>query len=294
MTGARRAADPGVILVNVLVALALGSALVVLMLTSQDNLLQSARRAGALAQAQALALGGEATAIIALREDMQTGPEADHFAEPLAAVQQAEVELGTGRFSVAIRDAQAGLDLNGLVAGGLAQQQVLARLIAALDLPPDTGALITDAMMRGGSLQSIAGLTDLDAPTRAALAGHVSFLPAGGNVNLNTADAVVMAAVLQNRTAPQRLAALRDRNGFVTAGDLSSMGLIAAAGAGFRSDVFDVTIMAQVDDVTVTLTSRLMRQSGPGTQSVRVIARQFGPIMAMDAMPPIPPDALLQ
>ena len=287
---APRDTDKGVILVNVLVALALGSALVVLMLTSQDNLLQTARRAGALAQAQALALGGEATVVIALRLDMQTAPEADHFAEPWAAVQQADVELGTGRFSVTIHDAQAGLNLNGLVAGGIVQQSVLARLVAALDLPADTAAKITNQMLRDGPLLAIGDLTDLDAVARAALAGHISFLPDGGAINLNTADATVMAAVLQNRTAALRLVAVRDKAGFVTGSNLTDLGLIATAGAGFRSAVFDVTVVAQVDDVTVTLTSRLLRQTGVGTQQVLVTSRHFGPVA--DTLPTVPADLL--
>ena len=292
----KRATDAGVILVNVLVALALGSALVVLMLTSQDTLLQTARRAGALTQAQALALGAETSVIIALRLDMQTNPEADHFAEPWAAVQQTDVVLGTGRFSVSVADAQARFDLNGLVSGGLVGQQVLARLVAALELPPDTAARITDAMVQDGPLQSVSELTDLDAQTRDALAKVVSFLPDGGEINLNTADATVMAAVLQNRTAARRLIALRDRVGFITQNDLTDVGMITAPGTGFRSNVFDLTAVAQVDDVTVTLTSRLLRQTGVGTQEVWVIARSFTPtdVMTGNYIPAIPGILLLQ
>lgn len=292
----KRATDAGVILVNVLVALALGSALVVLMLTSQDNLLQTARRAGALAQAQALALGAETSVIIALRLDMQTSPETDHFAEPWAAVQQADVELSSGQFSVSVQDAQARFDLNGALSGGLAGQQVLSRLVAALGLPTDTAARITNAMAQDDPPQSVSELTDLDAQSREALAKVVSFLPDGGDINLNTADATVMAAVLQNRTATQRLIALRDRVGFITPKDLTDVGMITAPGAGFRSNVFDVTVVAQIDDVTVTLTSRLLRQTGVGTQEVRVIARSFTPTSPMraDDIPAIPANLLLQ
>lgn len=268
--------DGGVILVNVLVTLALGAALVVLMLTSQDNMLDRARRVAALAQAQALALGAESSVVIALRRDMAEAPEADHYAEVWAQVQQEQVELGTGRFSVSVQDAQAGLDLNGLVAGGLAPQQTLALLVAALDLPPETAPRIAAAMIRDGRLARISQLTGLDTTTRSALAPYISFLPDGGDVNLNTADTIVIGAVLRNRTAAARLVALRDRNGFVTPDDLRSLGIIATGGAGFRSDVFDVTVTAQVDDVTLMLTSRILRLHGMGLTDVRVIARQFG------------------
>ena len=102
------------ILVNVLVALALGAALVTLMLTSQDDAIDRARRAGAAAQAEALALGAETSVLVALRRDMVEAPETDSYGEPWAQAAQAEVELETGRFAVTIHDAQAGLDLNGL------------------------------------------------------------------------------------------------------------------------------------------------------------------------------------
>lgn len=272
-----RPKDSGVILVNVLVALALGSALVVLMLTSQDNLIDRSRRAAAMSQAQALALGGETSVTIALRTDMQTAPDVDHFAEPWALIQQAEVEIGTGRFSVSIRDAQAGVDLNGLATGGVAGQQMLERLVSDLDLPPETNLRIVNAVSRAGALRSLADIPDLDEKTRASLAPYVSFLPAGGAVNLNTADAVVIGAVLRNRAAASRLVALRNRNGFVTATDLRDLGVLGTSGAGFKSAVFDVTVIAQVDDVTIILTSRIQRVQGLGTQDVRVIARRFGP-----------------
>lgn len=282
-----RPQDNGVILVNVLVALALGSALVVLMLTSQDNLIDRSRRAAAMAQAQALALGGETSVLIALRADMQSAPEADHYAEPWALIQQAEVEVGTGRFSVTIRDAQAGIDLNGLAAGGVAQQQILGRLVKALDLPPATALRIITAVGRGTPLRTLADLDEIDSATREKLAPHVSFLPAGGTVNLNTADVVVLGAVLGNIAAATRLATLRDRNGFITAEDLRRLGLFGTGSAGFKSAVFDVTVTAQVDDVTVVLSSRIQRSQGIGQQSVAVIARQFGPVNTAEL--PVPP-----
>ena len=272
-----RTQDSGVILVNVLVALALGSALVVLMLTSQDNLIDRSRRAAAMAQAQALAMGGETSVVTALRTDMQTAPDVDHYAEPWALIQQAEVQIGTGRFSLRIHDAQAGIDLNGLAAGGIAQEQVLERLVAALDLPPETTLRIVTAVTRNGPLRSLADIPDLDATARLALAPYVSLLPMGGAVNLNTADALVLGAVLRNQTAANRLVALRDRNGFVTANDLRDLGQVGTGGAGFKSAVFDVTVTAQVDDVTVVLTSRMQRVQGLGVQDVRVISRRFGP-----------------
>ncbi len=282
------APDRGIILVNVLVALALGAALVVVMLTSQDNLIDRARRMAAMAQAQALALGGETSVLTALSADMLTAPEADHFGESWAVIQQAAVEIGTGRFSLTIRDAQAGFDLNGLSAGGVAQTQILERLVQALDLPPETTLRIVTAVTRAGPLHAISEITDLDPATRRTLAPYVSFLPAGGAVNLNSADPVLIGVLLRNRAAALRLAALRDKNGFVTPADLRDLGLLNAGGAGFKSAVFDVTVTAEVDDVTVTLTSRIQRVQGLGISDVRIIARHFGPVDDFGEMPAVP------
>jgi len=286
--GPRAHPEAGLILVNVLVALALGSALVMLMLTSQDGAIDRARRASAAVQAEALALGAETSVLVALRRDMIEAPEADGYGEPWALVAQEEVVLDTGRFAVTIRDAQAGLDLNGLAAGGIAQAQALARLVAALDLPADTGARIL-AALRDGPLTRLGQVEGLDEQARERLGPYVSFLPIPGAVNLNTADPLLMGALLQNRTAARRLADLREREGSLSRQDLLDLGLVPGGGTGFRSDVWDVTTLAEVDGVSVTLTSRLVRRRGTGTVEVIVASRRFGAWPEGD-LPPVPPD----
>lgn len=282
-----RPRDSGMILVNVLVALALGAALVTLMLTSQDDAIDRARRAGAAAQAEALALGAETSVLVALRRDAEEAPETDHFGEPWAQAAQAEVELETGRFAVTIHDAQAGLDLNGLTAGGLAQAQDLARLVAELELPPETADRIAATMRERGPLLRLDQIEELDADTAARLAPFVSFLSRPGPVNLNTADPLLMGALLGNPTAARRLAALRERNGVLTRQDLLDLGLIPTGNVGFHSDNWDVSVLATVDDVSVTLTSRLVRENDAGRVEVIVAARRWGGLPA-GHLPPLP------
>ena len=284
---AKRAGDDGVILVNVLVALALGSALVVLMVTSQDAMLDRARRISALSQAEALARGAEASVVVALRRDMIDAPDTDSYAEPWAQAQQQAVTLDTGRFEVAITDAQARLDLNTLADGGLAQAQLLVRLTAALDLPGDVAPRITARMLRGGPVTSLADIPGLDPITQDVLSPYVTFLPIPGMVNLNTADEDLIAVLLQNRTAASRLVAIRDRNGGLTQADLDDVGILGAQSAGLTSNVFDVVATAEVDDVSFTLRSRLIRIDAAGTAEVIVISRRFG--AALDGpLPAIP------
>jgi general secretion pathway protein K len=284
-----RAREAGVILINVLVALALGAAIVVLMFTSQENLMDRTRRAAAATQAEALALGAEASLVAALRRDMEVAPETDHMAEPWALAAQEEVQLETGSFSITVNDAQARFDLNALAAGRLAQQQTLAQLITALELPDRVALDINDHLIRRGPVRDLAEIQALDAQTRAALAPHVSLLPQSGNVNLNTANATVMAVMLGSPSAARQLVKRRAAAGFLTKGDLTDAGIVTLDGIGFTSAVFDVESRAEVDGLTVTLSSRLLRRTVLGQKEVRVIARSFSPQGADTAPLPDPP-----
>ena len=283
----RRSGETGVILVNVLVALALGAALVTLMLTSQNGAIDRARRAGAVAQAEALALGAETSVLVALRRDMTDAPETDHLGEAWAQAAQAETVLETGRFSVTLRDAQSGFDLNSLGAGGLAQLELLTRLVSELELPPETANRVARAVREDGPLVRLGQVAGLDKEARAKLEPFVSFLPRPATVNLNTADPLLMGVLLGSRTAARRLADLRTRNGALVAQDLLDLGIVAAGGTGFVSDVWDVDVLAEVDGVEVTLTSRLVRQRAPGRVEVIVASRRFGaaPDGALPALP---------
>lgn len=287
MTRRGRPAEAGVILVNVLVALALGAALVTLMLTSQDGAIDRARRASAAAQAQALALGAETSVLVALRRDMVEAPDADHYGEPWAQAAQAEVVLETGRFAVTLRDAQAGLDLNALSAGGPAQVLALGRLLAELDLPAEVADDIVAAVREAGPLERLEQVEGLDAEAREALAPYASFLPAPAKVNLNTAEPLLLGVVLQNRAAARRLAQVRERTGALTPEDLLDLGIVPTVGTGFQSDVWDVTTLAEVDGVAVTLSSRLVRRRTPTGAEVVVASRRFGlsPAASLPALP---------
>ena len=272
-----------------LVALALGAALVTLMLTSQETAIDRARRAAAADQALALALGAETSVLVALRRDMILAPEVDALSEPWAQAAQAEVRLATGRFQVTIHDAQGGFDLNGLAEGSLVQSAALARLLAVLELPPATAAPILAAIEAHGPLRRLDEVEGLDPAARATLDPYVAFLPVPGTVNLNSADPAVMGAMLGNLTAARRLADLRARQGVLTRQDLLDLGLVPGGLVGFTSDVWDVEARAEVDGVEVRLTSRLVRQRRPGVVEVVVAARRIGGLGATEgALPPLP------
>lgn len=270
--------DNGIILVNVLVALALGAAMVVLMFTSQDNLIDRFRRASAADQAEALAMGGEASVVAALMRDLIAGTETDNLTEEWARIQQASVRLATGTFALRVTDAQALFDINQLKDGGYAQAQTFALLMNQAGLPASLGQSITSQVQRRGPLTDLTALQDIDERTISILRTIAVALPVAGDVNLNTAPLPVLTAVMGNGAMASRLVSLRDSKGFVTPEDLGTLGVLAGTTAGFNSDIFDVEVEAEVDDVQVTLRSRILRlHRTPTEREVVVISRRFGP-----------------
>jgi general secretion pathway protein K len=269
--------DSGVILVNVLVTLAIGSAITVLMVTSQDSLLDRTARAAAAVQAEALAIGAETSVTVALQRDMIQAPEADHFGEPWALAAQQDVALVTGQFSIAIEDAQSRYNLNNLAGTGIVQSQIFSRLVRDLGLPNAVAATIVNHISQRGPVSDLAEVPDFPVGAAEILRPHVTALPFETGLNLNTANAVVMGAVLGNRAAARQLVQIRERAGFLTREDLAQVGVLATGGTDFTSQVFDITSAAQVDDVTVTLRSRVVRRTGLVVAETVVISRRFGP-----------------
>ncbi len=281
-----RRGESGVILVNVLVALALGAAMVTLMLTSQDVEIDRARRAAALAQAEAIAVGAEASVLVALRRDMTDAPETDHLDEAWASVVQQEVVLGTGLFSVTLRDLHARFDVNSLKPGNIVAAQGLLRLITVLGLPPDTSATILGAIAQRGRLSDLDDVAGLAPRARDGLVPYLTFLDGEGGVNLNTAAPEILTATIGNASAATRLLALRARAGFLTPGDLTDVGVVGVAGAGFTSDDWEAAVSVEVDGVTLLMTTRFKRIRTAGRTDVEVVSRRFGP--AAGPLPPLP------
>lgn len=265
--------DSGVILIQVLVVLAIGSAITVLMFTSQTPLLDRAGRSAAALQGEALTFGAEKSVVLALQRDMKTAPETDHYQEDWNAVAQSNVTLQTGTFSVAIVDVQSRFNLNILTEPGVVQSQIFLRLTRSLDLPDSVASVVAQHLASRGAVQTLDEITALDVTARATLAPHVVALPNAAQINLNTANATVIAAVLGNTAAARQLVKQRDKTGFMTPQDLRNAGVLVTNGAGFTSQFFDVTSRADVDGVSITLTSRIARVTGVGVQDTRVISR---------------------
>lgn len=291
MIGARPS-ERGIVLVNVLVILAIAAGVVALMLNTQDRAVDRARQAANMAQAEALALAGEASVLVALRRDMIEGPETDHPGEPWAASLQQEVVLETGRFAVAVEDANARYDLNRLVARGIVDIQAFSRIAAAAGVDGAAVARVVAGLAQRGPIADPADLAALGlSPDQVdALTPHVTaFAGTEGQVNLNAAGPLVLGALLGDPAAAARLLLLRAEQGSLDPADLARVGVARPPASGFTSDVWDVTVLSEVDGAVADLHSRLRRRREGDVPEIVVERRRFG--AAARGRPP-PPQGL--
>lgn len=267
--------DRGVALVNVLVLLAITSGLVVLMLSQQEEGRSALGRATALAQAEQIALGAEASVLSALRADLDTAPEQDHFAEAWASVIQQEVQLPEGLFSVAVTDLQAKFDLNSLSSSVFAPRETFLRLCTALDIPEAEARRIIQLMTFGGPYPRLDSLRDLGISddTVDRLAPHVTALPRGGTVNLNTADPLLLGVLMQNPGATAQLLRRREIDGFLTRETLSDYGALRPPLTGFGSHAWQAEIRASSNGATVRLNSVIQRKDDLDGKAIAVLSR---------------------
>ncbi|MGY3438399.1 MULTISPECIES: general secretion pathway protein GspK [unclassified Marinovum] len=269
--------DSGVALINVLVLLAITSGLVVLLLRQQERGQDIVAQAAALAQAEQIALGAEASVLSALRADLDTAPEADHFAEPWASVIQEAVTLPDGQFSVEVRDRQAKFDINTLAAGSLGPQVLFMRLATDLDISEDAAQRIVQVLGFTGPLRRLADLerSGITAETLDLLAPHVIALATPGLINLNTVDPVLMGALFQNPGITAQLLRRRRSEGEITRQALTDYGAVRPAMTGFISHSWEVDILAESGTAAVRLQTVIQRRDDLFGKAIAVVTRQI-------------------
>jgi general secretion pathway protein K len=97
----------------------------------------------------------------------------------------------------------------------------------------------------------------------------VTVLPGVAEMNINTMPEALIAVVTDNPVQARVLVGIRKRNGFLTADDAVTAGVILPPGVGYRSGFFRVTTTVTMGDVVQVRTSLLQR----GEAGVRVVAR---------------------
>ncbi len=293
-----RRAQRGLAAVTAVLVVAVAASAAAVMLAQQSATLDQAMMVASRAQADQYAQAGVAWARAVLATDAASAggvdSRAEGWAQPLVGL-PVERALVSG----AIADAQGRFNLNGLVGDGghrdEAQYRVFQRLLAAVGLP---GAL-ADAVVDWIDVDDVPGpggaedayYLSLAAPYRAAnaplvqvdelyrvkgfdakavekLRPYVSALPARTAVNVNTADALVLGAVLD--LAADRLAepvkALA-KHPLADAGALVQWvhaldPKAAPTGLDVKSRFFDVRVQVAQDDVQLGVEALVERTAG--------------------------------
>ncbi len=273
----RRDDEQGMILVNVLMFVAIASGLVLLMIGREELALDRALRSREAARAAAVVRGGELSALAALQRDALATPQVDHAGEAWASIGANGATIDGGTFDLAVSDAEGRFNVNMLRSGDAVPVilfQKLAR-IAGLD-EQQTVEAIAYIRTQGpvSDIRPIRLIPGADPAAIARLERMVTALPGKTTINLNAADQELLAFLIGDPLAAQRIVAIRKRNGQITLRDLSDLKVSQPPGTAFSSSTYWVRVRAKVGDTTqqgATLIQR--RRSAQGAVTTVPVAR---------------------
>ena len=285
-----RAREEGMILVNVLMFVAIASGLVLLLVNREELALDRAIRTREAARALAVVRGGELSAIVALRRDAATAPEADHIRESWARLSESGAPIEGGRFDLAIADAEGRFNVNSVRSGEAASIvlfQTIAReaglsgeqIVAAIRYVRTQGPVTDLRPLRLGGLE----------PGRAArLEALVTALPGRTTINLNAADDEMLRILFRDSAVAERLAAIRERQGYLTAADLSGQNAAKPWGTAFTSNHFWVRTRATIGGTSQQAATLIQRRRAPGGAVEAVPVQRWRNAAVPPGAPPLP------
>ncbi|MGB3794830.1 MAG: Type II secretory pathway component PulK-like protein, partial [Alteraurantiacibacter sp.] len=188
------------ILINVLVVVMLATAVLALTIAGDDENVERSVRLRSAAEAQAIALGGELSAVTALRRDLARGNRVDTLNEEWALIGDVEAPIDNGTFTFAVFDAQARFNLANLSRGDLVSRSLMAKIALAAGLDSEQVAGLIDAMARGAVPDDFSDLLELGLTPQqiASLTIYCTFLPEPTQINLATAPEELLAVVLDS------------------------------------------------------------------------------------------------
>ena len=200
----RRRDQRGMILINVLVIVMLATAVLAVMLASEDDDVDRGFALRSAAQAMATARGAELSAVAALRRDLASGSTADTLGEPWANIADRNARIPGGSFSFAVTDAQSRFNINNLMRGDVTARDNFTKIAASAALPEDTAETIVRLLPFAGPLDSLsqlrmAGVSDSQLRRLAILC---TALPSPSEVNVNTAPEALLAILFGNEAPP--------------------------------------------------------------------------------------------
>jgi general secretion pathway protein K len=293
----RRSGARGAAIVLAMLLATLAAAVAVTVFAEQRRWSEAVLHRRDQVQAQALAMAGIQWARQILNDDARRGA-IDHLGEPWAVALPA-IPLENGSIRGVIADAQAGLNVNALGTTSAAGSVGLARLERLLAQQGGPGAALpaiadwidadgetrpngaedarylsqpvpyltaNAAVLRTAELADVSGV----APgALAAVSAFLAALPAEATLNVNTAPAEVLAAIIDNVSADAlaQLLAGRAQRPFATIAEFRSRLPQAAAltselGLSVKSDFFLVTVEALQGETRARTRALLQRRAG--------------------------------
>jgi len=273
----RPRAQRGTAVIIALLVLALAAAAATAMLERQDLQTRGLQAQRDYEQARWMLRGGMHWARSILEADARAG-QSDNRRELWASgLPPTDVQLGS--LAGEIRDEQAFFNLNGLVRSGKPhppQVAALKRLLGFVGLAPELADAIAGAIGAGGplgDLGELAGIGGLDVAALAKLQRYVTVLPRPTPVNVNTASAEVLAALVEGLAVPEAQALVRRLavEPVRTAGEFQSRlreGLkLNAEDVSASSQFFVVQGRAQVGGADLRMQA-LLQRAGPGLPTI--------------------------
>ena len=292
-----KARQRGVAIVLAMGVVALAALAATAMLVSQSTWSRQVELTGGHAQAQRLSQAGLDWARAVLSDDYRAGA-VDHLEEPWA-LQLPPVPVENGSLAGHLEDQQGKFNLNNLLRDGKVSVTELAhlrRLLSLLALPPALADAVADWIDADGEPQSQAGaedayylslsspylaanrpLTDVaelalvrgfDDNVRARLAPYVTALPRFTTVNVNTASAEVLSAMVDglHLDNARAVVAQRQRSYFRDASDFSRQlpsGVgVASESITVSSDYFVATMAVTIGGAQARGSALLARENG--------------------------------
>lgn len=271
--------EEGMILINVLLFVAIASGLVLLMVNREELAIDGAVRMREASRALAIVRGGEVSALVALRRDAEDAPEADHAAEPWAAIAESGIAIEGGSFDLAIADAEGRFNVNNLRTGEASAVILFEGIAREAGFEPEQ-ILQAIAYVRG-----FGPITDLRPIRLAGIAPDVAdrlerlatALPGATQINLNAADPEMLRFLFRGDPAVDRLLAVRERQGFLTQADIADQSLSMPPGTRLTSNTFWVRTRATIGGTSQSGAALVQRRRlEDGTIEVVPVARWRG------------------
>jgi general secretion pathway protein K len=286
----RRRDEEGMILVNVLMFVAIAAGLVLLMINREELALDRGLRTREAARALAIVRGGELSALVALRRDAEQSPEVDHVGEPWAKLSESGAPIEGGSFDLAIADAEGRFNINSVRTGEVASTILFQTIGNQVGLTPEQMVAAVEYVRLRGPVTDLRPLrlAGIEPKVADRLERLVTALPGTTTLNLNAADEEMLALLFRDPVVAQRLVAVRARQGYLSAKDLTDQNITLPWGTSFRSNTFWVRTRATIGGTSQQAATLIQRRRTPEGVTEVVPVERWRNAAVPPGAPPLP------